>query len=72
MKNTKDNIKKGDLNDNSELSWTFLDGSKRTAVTLKTVSIGKGEYLPGWQWSKHVGAKTGKKSESWELYYQAK
>jgi len=60
----KNNIKKGNLNDNPKLSWTFLDGSKRTAVILDSVAIGKGEYLPGWKWSKHAGAMTGKKSES--------
>lgn len=40
-------------------SWVFSDGSKRMVVVLKSVAIGRGEYLPGWQWSKHVGAKTG-------------
>jgi hypothetical protein len=47
-----------------KLAWTFLDGSNRVAVTLKSVAIGKGKYLPGWRWSKHVGAMTGKQSES--------
>lgn len=50
--------------DNSENSRTFLDGSKRTAVILKTVAIGRGEYLPGWTWSKHAGQQTGKSSEA--------
>ncbi len=48
----------------SENSRTFLDGSKRTVVILESVAIGRGEYLPGWQWSKHAGAQTGKASES--------
>lgn len=48
----------------SDKTWTFLDGSKRWAVILDTVVIGKGEYLPGWTWSKHVGALSGKTSES--------
>ncbi|MFA6161513.1 MAG: cupin domain-containing protein [Patescibacteria group bacterium] len=56
-------MKKDNLNSNPELSWTFLDGSKRTAGILETVAIGKGEYLPGWKWSTHAGAMTGKESE---------
>ena len=50
--------------DSADKSWTFLDGSKRTAVILDSVAVGRGEYLPGWQWSKHVGAQTGKKSQA--------
>ncbi len=46
--------------DSKEKSWTFLDGSTRTAVILKTVVIGKGRYLPGWRWSRHAGPMTGK------------
>ena len=57
-------MKKDDLNSNPELSQAFLDGSKRTAGILETVAIGKGEYLPGWKWSKHAGAMTGKESEA--------
>ena len=45
-------------------SWMFLDGSKRTVVILKSIIIGRGEYLPGWRWSKHVGVQTGKNSEA--------
>ena len=48
---------------NDELSWTALDGSKRTAVELQTVYVGRGTYLPGWKWSEHFGKKTGKNSE---------
>lgn len=48
----------------SEKAWTFLDGSKRNAVLLKSCAIGLGTYLPGWRWSEHVGSKTGKASES--------
>jgi quercetin dioxygenase-like cupin family protein len=48
--------------DNAEKIWTFLDGSKRTAVVLESVAIGRGEYLPGWRWSLHVGKQTGKSS----------
>ncbi len=48
----------------SEKLHTFLDGSKRTVVVLDSVTIGKGEYLPGWKWSKHAGPQTGKNSEA--------
>ena len=57
-------MKKNNLNNNAKLSWTFLDGSKRVTGILETVAIGKGKYLPGWQWSKHAGKITGKKSET--------
>ncbi len=50
--------------DEKELSWTFLDGSKRTAVILETVFIGRGTYLPGWKWTEHVGKQTGKSSDA--------
>jgi quercetin dioxygenase-like cupin family protein len=46
----------------ADKSWTFLDGSTRTAGTLDSVAIGRGEYLPGWRWSLHVGRQTGKGS----------
>src|SRR3972149_4283053 len=49
------------LNSN-EKSWTFLDGSERTAVILESVFIGRGTYLSGWKWSEHVGKQTGKDS----------
>lgn len=49
--------------DKSLKTRTFLDGSKRSVVILETVAVGKGEYLPGWQWSKHAGVQTGKPSE---------
>jgi uncharacterized cupin superfamily protein len=48
--------------DSAEKSWTFLDGSKRTAVILESVAIGRGQYRPGWRWSSHVGKQTGKTS----------
>jgi hypothetical protein len=44
-------------------SWTFLDGSTRSAVILDSVVIGKGIYRPGWKWSEHVGKLTGKPSQ---------
>jgi len=49
--------------DRSDDSRTFLDGSKRSVVVLESVAIGRGNYLPGWKWSKHVGRQTGKESE---------
>ena len=52
------NLKRGDK------SWVFLDGGKRTAVILGSVAIGRGEYLPGWKWSEHVGKQTGKSAEA--------
>ena len=52
-------VKKLDQTSNQR---TFLDGSKRSAVFLKSVAIGRGEYLPGWKWSKHAGPQTGKSS----------
>lgn len=50
--------------DSKDLSWTFLDGSTRTAVELGSVFIGRGTYLPGWRWSVHVKEQTGKESET--------
>ncbi len=50
--------------DNAENSRVFLDGSKRTVVVLKSIAIGRGEYLPGWKWSEHASPQTGKKSEA--------
>jgi hypothetical protein len=48
----------------ADKSWTFLDGSRRSAVILESLAIGRGEYLPGWRWSVHVGKETGKSSEA--------
>jgi hypothetical protein len=50
--------------DSRELSWTALDGSKRTAVKLRTVFVGRGTYLPGWKRSDLEGKKTGKTSQA--------
>jgi hypothetical protein len=44
-------------------SRTFLDGSRRSVVTFGSALIGYGEYRPGWRWSKHAGAQTGRTSE---------
>ena len=50
--------------DESANRRTFADGSKRTVVVLASVAVGRGEYLPGWKWSDHTGAQTGKSSEA--------
>ena len=42
----------------------FLDGSFRSSETLRNASIGLGTYEPGWKWSIHAGAQTGKPSEN--------
>lgn len=51
-------------NADAENIRTFLDGSKRSVAILDSVAIGRGEYLPGWKWSEHVGKQTGKSSEA--------
>jgi hypothetical protein len=48
--------------DSADDTRTFLDGSSRSVVILGSVAIGRGEYLPGWRWSLHAGAQTGKSS----------
>jgi hypothetical protein len=45
-------------------SMTFIDGSIRSAVRLRSAVIGLGTYQPGWKWSLHAGAQTGKPSEN--------
>ena len=50
---------------------TFLDGSEYWVVELPTVLIGLGHFRPGWVWSKHAGAKTGKESEAHIGYIQS-
>ena len=57
------NIIAGNL-PNSENSQSFLDGSTRSAVQLRSTTIGLGTYQPGWKWSLHVGQQTGKPSEN--------
>ena len=56
---------------NPQITTTFLDGSTRTATILESSIIGKGKYLPGWQWSKHAGPMTGKESESHTGYIES-
>lgn len=48
----------------SKQSRTFLDGSIRQTILLRTAVIGLGTYQPGWKWSLHAGAQTGKPSEN--------
>ncbi|MGB5746120.1 MAG: hypothetical protein WBM69_04015 [Desulfobacterales bacterium] len=43
---------------------TFIDGSVRSSISLRSASIGLGTYHPGWKWSLHAGAQTGKDSEN--------
>lgn len=43
---------------------TFLDGSEYWTIDLPSVRIGLGHFRPGWVWSKHAGAQTGKPSEA--------
>ena len=47
----------------ADLKTDFLDGSSRNAVILQSCAIGMGTYHPGWRWSLHVGAMTGKPSQ---------
>ena len=42
----------------------FLDGSTRSYAALRTAAIGYGRYQPGWRWSVHAGAQTGKDAEN--------
>lgn len=46
-----------------DLDTTFIEGSFRKAVILQSSAIGIGTYNPGWRWSLHAGAMTGKPSE---------
>ncbi len=43
-------------------SPVLLDESRRSQVSLASMSIGRGVYQPGWRWSLHVGALTGEDS----------
>jgi len=48
----------------SENVREFLDGSSRSSESLRNAAVGLGTYKPGWRWSLHVGAQTGKPSEN--------
>lgn len=59
---SQSNIITGNLS-RAEQSGSFLDGSNRSVVQLMSAAIGLGTYLPGWKWSLHIGAQSGKPSE---------
>ena len=42
----------------------FIDGSVRSSILLRSSAIGLGTFNPGWKWSLHAGAQTGKTSEN--------
>lgn len=48
----------------SDNAREFVDGSVRSSIFLRSASIGLGTYQPGWKWSLHAGAQTGKTSEN--------
>lgn len=48
---------------NGEQLRTFIDGSSRSCARLRAAAIGLGTYQPGWKWSVHAGAQTGRPSE---------
>jgi quercetin dioxygenase-like cupin family protein len=41
----------------------FLDDSTRAVIALSSVVVGRGEYLPGWRWSRHAGPQTGRPAD---------
>ena len=43
---------------------TFLDGSTRAIAQIGPTWIGRGNYLPGWRWSRHVKPMHGQRSAS--------
>ena len=48
--------------------WTdrhhFVPALIRKTINLRTAVLGLGTYNPGWKWSLHAGAQTGKTSEN--------
>lgn len=63
MPKISDNIVTGKINASID-GREFLDGSIRSHTQLKSCAIGLGKYKPGWKWSEHAGAQTGKPSEN--------
>jgi len=61
MQNDGTKLIKANLADAGELR-VFLDGSRRRAAPLHSCTVGLGTYEPGWRWSLHAGAQTGKAS----------
>lgn len=60
-RNTEPNLAIGNPS-NSDNVRIFLDGSRRSEVTLRSAIIGFGTYHAGWKWSLHAGPQTGKPS----------
>ena len=58
MPDPGENIKQSLLT--STNTRVFLDGSSRTSELLHSAGVGLGTYRPGWRWSVHAGAQTGK------------
>ncbi len=63
MEHSGIHIVTGDLAASAEVR-TFLDGSSRSSVRLRSCAVSLGTYKPGWRWSAHAGAQTGKPSEN--------
>lgn len=72
MEAKKDNLKQiiccilensGEVANDKNLR-VFLDGSTRSDARLRSAIVGYGVYRPGWKWSLHAGAQTGKPSEN--------
>ena len=60
---SQSSIKTGELS-SSEQSRSFVDGSHRSVVQLRSAVIGLGTYLPGWRWSLHAGVQNESPSEN--------
>ena len=63
MKGSDSDIVKGHHAESGDVR-KFIDGSMRSSVLLGSCAIGLGTYKPGWKWSEHAGAQTGKPSEN--------
>ena len=63
MKNSDSNIVTGNHAESGNVR-KFKDGSVRSSILLRSSAIGLGTFNPGWKWSLHAGAQTGKTSEN--------
>jgi redox-sensitive bicupin YhaK (pirin superfamily) len=63
MKNSGSSIIKGHHKKSYDVR-EFIDGSERSCIFLRSCAVGLGTYKPGWRWSTHAGAQTGKSSEN--------
>jgi hypothetical protein len=63
MRNPDSNIVKGSHAESNDVR-KFIDGSVRSSVLLRSCAVGLGTYKPGWKWSTHAGAQTGKPAEN--------